>query len=254
MKPYLASRYKRYANGGWTDAKQANMESGIGLGSTAVAMIDGLVKPNEYGRKPTAMVALGGAAKGAQMGAKLGPLGAVAGGVIGGGLGLLKGTKDKRIEDNLRIQEGLNRDSMIRMRSAAALAADPTLQYGDVNATGYYAKGGFLSRGYMKANGGQLKPMSSEAVEVKGPSHENGGVQLPAQQAEVEGGETIHNDFVFSDKLGFADEHKKIARAIGKIESKGVLTPERNNAIKRLEERQETLKLSQEYFKQTMLG
>lgn len=254
MKPYLASRYKRYANGGWTDEKQSRMESGIGLGSTAVAMIDGLVKPNEYGRKPTGMVALGGAAKGAQMGAKLGPLGAIAGGVIGGGLGLLKGIKDKKIEDNLRVQEGLNRDSMIRMRSAAALAADPTLQYGDQNATGYYAKGGYLSRGYMKAAGGYLKPMSSEAVEVKGPSHENGGVQLPEQQAEVEGGETIHNDFVFSDKLGFADDHKKIARAIGKIESKGALTPERNNAIKRLEERQETLKLSQEYFKQTMLG
>lgn len=254
MKPYLASRYKRYANGGWTDQKQSNMESGIGLASSAVSLIDGFVKANEYGRKPTSMVAVNAAAQGAAMGSKLGPMGAVAGGVLGGAAGLVKGIIDKKKEDNLRVTEGLNRDSMIRMRSAAALAADPTLQYGDQNATGYYANGGPLAKGYMKAAGGYLKPMSSEAVEVKGPSHENGGVQLPAQQAEVEGGETIHNDFVFSDKLGFADDHKKIARAIGKIESKGVLTPERNNAIKRLEERQENLKLSQEYFKQIMLG
>lgn len=253
MKPYFSSRYKKYGNGGWTDAKQANMESGIGLGSAAVGLIDSMVKPNEYGRKPTAMGALSGAAAGAQMGSGLGPAGAIAGGLLGGFGRLIKGIINKKKEDNLRITERMNRDSMDRSRSLAAISADPSLVYGNAATTGFYRNGGPLSRKYMMASGGYLKPMSSESMEVEGPSHEQGGVNLPVQQAEVEGGETIHNDFVFSDKLGFADEHKKIAKAIGKIERKGVLSPERNNAIKRLEERQENLKLSQEYFKQTML-
>lgn len=114
------------------------------------------------------------------------------------------------------------------------------------------ANGGPLAKSYMRAQGGSLKQLSYENVEVEGPSHENGGVQLPEQNAEVEGNETIHNDFVFSDRLGFADAHRTIAKAIGKIEKKGVMTPERVNAMERLETRQENLKQTQEYFKKML--
>lgn len=254
MKYYLASNYKRYNNGGWTAEKQSNMEAGMGLATTAVGMIDALAGTNQYGRKPLGVSIASGAVNGAAMGAKLGPLGAVAGGVIGGGLSLITGLKEKKAENRLKLQESMNYDSMQRARSAAILAANPQMVYGDPNAT-YFAKGGQLplSSAYMNPVGGEFAPMSSDAVEVQGNSHEQGGVKLPAMGAELEGGETVQGDFVFSKELGFADEHKKIAKAIGKIESKGVMSPERVNAITRLKEREESLKLSQEYFKEMFL-
>jgi hypothetical protein len=112
------------------------------------------------------------------------------------------------------------------------------------------ANGGRLADGfYGKAVGGSLKPLSSETVEVKGPSHENGGVRLPSVGAEVEGNETIKSDFVFSDKLGFADAHRPIAKTIGKLE-KSNLGKGTQAAITRLRGQEEKLKLAQEYFKQ----
>lgn len=106
-------------------------------------------------------------------------------------------------------------------------------------------------RGLLKprkmANGGSLNPMSSDSVEVEGPSHANGGVQLPT--AEVEGGETISGNFVFSEKLGFAKLHKPIAKAIGKIEGKPQ-THERKTSLRNLKGQEEKLALQQELTKQ----
>lgn len=99
-----------------------------------------------------------------------------------------------------------------------------------------------------KANGGSLVPMSSDSVEVEGPSHEEGGVQIPEAAAEVEGGETIDKGYVFSKQLGFADLHKPIAKAIGKIESKP-MSFERINSIKLLNHQEDNLKLSQEFVR-----
>lgn len=124
----------------------------------------------------------------------------------------------------------------------------------------YYAAGGMmkayggntLTDNVMKqtyADGGSLDPMSSNSVEVKGQSHEQGGVQLP--QAEVEGGETIANGFVFSKSLGFADLHKPIAKAMGKIEAKP-MNPVRRKTMNILEGREQGLMLSQEFLKQRL--
>jgi hypothetical protein len=113
------------------------------------------------------------------------------------------------------------------------------------------AMGGSMASNYManqKAVGGNLVPLSSDAVEVKGPSHANGGVKLPEMEAEVEGKEVIKDDYVFSEQLGFAKEAKKLAKAKGRIEEKPS-TPERINSLKLLESKENQLKLAQEFIR-----
>jgi len=86
----------------------------------------------------------------------------------------------------------------------------------------YQAYGGKLP---MKARGGNLAPMSSDMVDVVGPRHSQGGVQIGG--AEVEGGETIKDgERVYSDRLKFApgityaDQAKKYAKMKAKFEKK----------------------------------
>lgn len=118
--------------------------------------------------------------------------------------------------------------------NATGFAADYTNNFGQGDADEY-------------AMGGSLKPISSDGVDVQGASHAQGGVQLP--QAEVEGGETIKDDYVFSKQLGFAQLHRPIMRAKGKIEAKPA-TRERMNSIKLLNEKEGMLEKAQEFFKQ----
>ncbi len=104
-----------------------------------------------------------------------------------------------------------------------------------------FGKGGSLLDGF--------KRTSSSTAEVHGPSHEQGGVQVPGMPGvEVEGKETLAGDYVFSDELGFAKLHKPIARAKGKVEKKPA-TRERLNTLKLLNEKENNLKLMQEYVK-----
>jgi hypothetical protein len=112
------------------------------------------------------------------------------------------------------------------------------------------AMGGKIGAGYRNtpAVNGSLVAQSSDGAVVNGPSHANGGVSLPAKGAEVEGGETIKDDFVYSAQLGFAQKHKPLMKAKGIIEQKPA-TPERINALKILEEKENKLALAQEYFK-----
>lgn len=111
------------------------------------------------------------------------------------------------------------------------------------------ATGGSISGDYIqrKASGG-LVQKSSDGVEVQGPSHENGGVPVPGTNAEVEGEETMKDNFVYSAQLGFAAMHKPLMRAKGKIEKKPA-SPERVNAIKLINEKEDQLAMAQEYFK-----
>lgn len=97
--------------------------------------------------------------------------------------------------------------------------------------------------------GGSLTPVNSTTTQVNGDSHAQGGVQLP--QAEVEGGETISNGFVFSKELGFADLHKPIARAMGKIETKP-MNPVRRQTLSILKGREMGLAMAQETMKHAM--
>lgn len=100
-----------------------------------------------------------------------------------------------------------------------------------------------------RANGGSLRKTSSNSTEVHGPSHANGGVEVPQANAELEGGETIlheaDQDYVFSEELGFAELHKKIAKSRGKIEKKPA-TFERLNSLRAISEKEQMLKQAQE--------
>jgi hypothetical protein len=95
---------------------------------------------------------------------------------------------------------------------------------------------------------GTVTPMSNNTAQVNGPSHQQGGVQLPESGAEVEGGETTSGNFVFSDKLGYAQLHKPIAKAIGIIEKKPQ-TQDRINALNRLKAHEQELAQHQELYK-----
>lgn len=255
--PYFAKNYKRYDLG--TSQLGTNNDptsSGLlGISRLASTALDAGVQPDAAGNKPVGVAAASGALKGAQMGAVLGPYGMAAGAVIGGAAGFIGGTKAKKAAAIAGQNAEMVRYNALRNQSRAALANDPELATG-VAGAGYFAKGGYLSRNYMartmQAEGGSLTPMNEDSVEVNGPSHEEGGVQLPGSNAEVEGGETMTGNFVFSERLGFAQEHKRLAKAMGVIESKGPMTPERVNSMKRLKEREQKLALSQEYLKHTM--
>jgi hypothetical protein len=100
-------------------------------------------------------------------------------------------------------------------------------------------------------SGGQAKPLSSENAVIKGNSHAEGGVVMPGLDAEVEGGESTLNNFIFSKKLGFADRHIPIAKAKGIIEKKP-RTLERANSLRRLMQREQDLAAEQEDYKQQM--
>jgi hypothetical protein len=130
----------------------------------------------------------------------------------------------------------------------------PQAQFTDYTGTQMYRPGGSMASNYManqKAVGGSIQPMSKDASIAVGPSHEQGGIALPDQQAEIEGGETMSGDYVFSKQLGFAALHKPIAKAQGKIEAKAS-TPERLNTLKLLADKTNKLKLAQEYMKKQL--
>lgn len=94
--------------------------------------------------------------------------------------------------------------------------------------------------------GGQLRPLNSDTVEIEGNTHEQGGVQIPG--AELEDEETVAGDFVFSDYLGFADRHKPIAKQIGKVEKKPI-NMVRANTLALLRKKEQALKTEQEETK-----
>lgn len=103
----------------------------------------------------------------------------------------------------------------------------------------------------MGANGGDIKRLSSTNAKVEGPSHADGGVKIPGAGVELEGDETLNGDFVFSKKLGFAQQHEKIANAMGRIEKKPDTVVNRNTA-KALDRQTQLLKVYQEATKQQM--
>lgn len=71
---------------------------------------------------------------------------------------------------------------------------------------------------WMGAKGGSMEKLSSQDTKINGNSHATGGVKFPSAGVELEGGETVNNNFVFSKQLGFAKEQEKIARATGRVE------------------------------------
>ncbi len=162
--------------------------------------------------------------------------GAVQAGVPGLVIGALQGRKALREDENRRIWERMDTERQANDYTRSALSANPSLLRG--SGTAFYAMGG------------PIRPLNSKSTEVVGPSHEQGGVELPGQ-SNVEGKETISNGFVFSDRLGFAEAHKKLAKMVGKIEAKP-LTAERINSLRRLQEQEQLLMQGQELLKKAL--
>ncbi|MBI2283312.1 MAG: hypothetical protein HYU71_06365 [Bacteroidetes bacterium] len=247
--------------------------------------------PNRYGRTATAGNVLGDAGKFGAMGAQVaGPWGAVAGAGIGLVTGLFRSGAQKKAEQEAKMHESWAMQQNDQANAAARIGADPSLVKGNL-AAGYYAAGGelkdsttvkvpkidmaeelrainagktgftaaqrdsiastFNKDAYAQHKNGSATPLSSTAIQFNGPSHENGGIQIPGKNAEVEGGETSTGDYVFSERLGFAQLHKPIARAIGKLEQKPA-SPERINSLKLLKGEEGKLKVLQEYTKQRL--
>lgn len=103
----------------------------------------------------------------------------------------------------------------------------------------------------MATEGGNAKKLSRDNTLIVGPSHEQGGVTIPELGSELEGGETTKDNFVYSKRLGFAQQHKPIAIAKGKIELKPQ-TKERINSLKRLNDRESELAVQQETLKKLL--
>lgn len=191
-----------------------------------------------------------GALKGAALGTSIAPgVGTIVGaglGLIGGILGGAKARREAR--KRIRID---NRDKLLSdMQRSNALAASNQDAVTGYNVD-YYATGGTLKAPLTAAymTGGYAKPLSSESTELVGDSHEEGGIDIPGINAELEGNETTTGDYVFSKKLGFAKLHKPIARAIGRIEKKPI-TADRANSLSRLKARERHLITQQEQIKQ----
>jgi hypothetical protein len=242
----LRKRYKQYAIGGNLMESLPQILSLVGQGANAMDQGSPTSAPS------TASTLLKGTASGASLGTSIAP---GIGTAIGAGAGLLTGfltdRKNKQVAQQAGFHQQLLKDQMIRNNSAAVIGNNPALVTGQPGEE-FYASGGFLKNRYydnVKAVGGQLNPMSTNSAEVQGPSHEQGGVDLPAYNSELEGGESIQNDYVFSKRLGFADVHKKLAKAIGKIEQKPT-TPDRVNALNSLNNRIQSLQQLQEQIRQ----
>lgn len=190
-------------------------------------------------------------------------VGAIGGLVIGGG-------ERRKARRKMGAEIATNRADAINY-SANMAASNPSLYEGYRNAD-YYGKYGGSMRGHYKyggnmtkfgmggttemssplatmyMNGGRAKSLSSDNAVLIGNSHKQGGIHIPEMNAEVEGGETTVGDYVFSKKLGFADLHKPIARAKGKIEAKP-MTQERVNSLRRLKNEEQNMMMAQEYLK-----
>lgn len=218
------------------------------VGDTA----DALNPPGTYGEQKIGTNVLSTAGKFATIGSLAGPIGTAAGAVIGAGVGLIKGIHQRNVAQVGRANDLIASNRSNQMRSAAILGQNPELVNGYVGQD-YYAAGGSLVPAYgnmanQPTQGGTATPISSTAATMDGATHEQGGIQLPAMGAEVEDNETTEGNYVFSDRLGFAAVHRRLASAIGKIEAKGP-APERANAIGRLQERIEALAHAQEHTK-----
>lgn len=254
---YRNKRYLKYAPGGTLlsdDDTGNNSVSGIvgGVAPIAAGLLDAFDSGNQFGRQHVGTSAVKGALSGAAAGTALGPIGIAGGAILGTLSGLIGGNKARRTEREMLYAQSVRNGQIERDSMASQIAANPSLIEGYRNAQ-YFKTGGKMVNPIANqyTTGGNLTSVSSDGMEANGQSHSNGGIKIPVMNAEVEGGETIKDDYVFSKELGFAQLHKPIMRAKGKIEKKP-FTVDRINAINLLNEQENQLMLLQEYKKRTL--
>lgn len=251
-----------------TSATRAGNKVNWGAAASGVAgianeVIDSSGKGDPLtGRKSIGSSIAKGAISGAATGTSILPgWGTLIGAVVGGAAGWISGgSKRRKARAQMGNEINANRTDAINY-SANLSASNPSLYQGYKGADYYGKYGGSMTKfgmggktdmsaplATMYMNGGRAKSLSSDNAELIGNSHKQGGIHIPEMGAEVEGGETTVGDYVFSKKLGFADLHKPIAKAKGKIEAKP-MTADRVNALRRLKGEEQSMMLSQEYFK-----
>lgn len=281
MKNLLYRRYERVlrqkANGGQIGGITQLAQLGVGA-------IDAFAKPDEYGFQSKGATigksVLGAAGTGAAIGSAIPGIGtgigAGAGALYGLASGILGANKNAKAENDARSNMVIQQHMAEVSQSNAALANNPGLISG--TGTTYFKNGGSMQKytdggampgiigapvSYGKSvgsaprtplndlitSGGDAKRLSSDNALIKGNSHKEGGIQIPELDTEVEGGETTLNNYVFSKKLGFADQHLPIAKAKGIIEKKPN-TPERATSMRLLADKEQRLMQSQETLKQ----
>ena len=180
--------------------------------------------------------------------------------------GVMKSKKDnesaKKEKEQFLNNEKLNTINNQRNTFNQAVSNGFQVQ-GNMNAQKYAKNGGVLSTMYK--NGGNVQQLSKTNVQFNGNSHENGGIKEPLvngvklNEVEVEGNESMSTSngqkFVFSDNLGFAQQHKPLAKAMGKIEKylkSNPNDPIRKRTLNSLKEREEQLKVKQEETKEAL--
>jgi hypothetical protein len=266
----LYKKYRKLQDGGPTKFSQGAgyANTGLQVASTASDMIP--TEQNEFGVQDDTMAvgkgALKGAAAGAAMGSVVGPWGTVIGGAVGGVAGGIKGgidnNKAKEAQEAFMSQQRQLRLQNSQNQWQQTLNNGFQVQ-GNMNAQKYAKNGGLLSTMYK--NGGTVEKLSKTNVQFNGKSHENGGIKEPLvngvklNQVEVEGKESMSTSngqkFVFSENLGFAQQHKPLARAMGKIEKKLKSNPNdpiSTRTLNTLKEREEQLKYKQEETKEAL--
>ena len=248
-----------YASGGplpsasWEDtqrsrnqAQRSNVNSSLGNivgGAAAVAPMVAQLGASSDPKKPNSGATIGSTAlSGAAIGTSILPgWGTAIGAVVGAGAGVIMAGSQKRKYNRLMQSANIQKDRLYTEHNQNRFMNDVREIFGDTEVKSLYAHGG-------KLPGGGADALSKDAVSITGNRHEQGGVKLSGT-SEVEGGETIQNGFVFSDRLGFADEHRKLAKRIGRLEMKPK-TPSRVNTLKHLGNRVEALAHMQESIKQ----
>ncbi len=225
-------------------------EVGNFLGDTA----DVLTPTNQYGVKSNFNAGLSGGLKGAGQGAAIGTMIAPGiGTVIGGAAGLIGGAITSVVGNNRQREEAAKNQSLYEMMMNKQYAS----KLSNYDTTGsnqnqIYAKlGGNVPISNHLSIGGKLDKLSSNRFEVNGRTHEEGGVKFPNINAELEDGETVSGDYVFSEVLGFADKHKPIAKMIGKMEKKPD-NPITRQTIDFLKQKENRLKEDQEQVKASL--
>lgn len=266
----LYKKYKRLDDGGIPPNEKFAQSVGYGNSAIQVANMGNQLlgeQGNEFGVKSNTGAVLGGGLQGAAMGAGVGsmfgPIGTIAGGAIGGTIGIIKSNQSNN-EAKRREEDYKNQQKQLflqnQQNSFNQVLNNGFQVQGNMNAQKYAKNGGLLS--IMYKNGGNVQQLSKTNVQFNGNSHENGGIKEPLvngvklDNTEVEGKESMSTSngqkFVFSENLGFAQQHKPLAKAMGKIEKKLKSNPNdpiSKRTLNTLKDREEQLKVKQEETK-----
>lgn len=248
------------------------------MGTMGSGVLDAIDSPDEDGVRSGLGAGLSGALSMGAAGASLGPIGIAGGAALGLITGLVGNSKAKREAQDRKIAKKKQINTKYQDEVNAKIAADPNA-LGNANATMYklggtikgkparkFALQGTVLGNYravksllpnvainpnkMLKDGGIIPIGDGGRAEVVGPKHEKGGVKIPELGVELEGEETLKDNFVFSEELGFADKHKKIAKGIANAEKDN--TPLSRYTKNLLEDKEQALMVEQEELKQSM--